>query len=401
MNLLYFTTEDLSSGLFDNQVLGHLYSFLERDPSTKITLFVINKPSRYFKHKNKIAAIKKSINIIYIPLSPPMRFYTSAIFLNKAYILFLSILFRLFVNPQSYDVIHCRHYLPSLVCKKLRLSNIHFDVRSLSLFEYVQADKIMQGSKNYEYWENQEKELVIYAQGISVVSRSMIPYLKQTSDEKIVYCPIIANPDKIYFCADFRRSLRESWGWSSATIYVYSGSFGLYGINKNYLAKLIRLIIASDPSAKFAFLLSNSNSEFTDFLIDYEFDAGNFNWSSVSPDDLYKYLSAGDIGIHALPPQLDSFSRLGTKIVEYWCCGLPTLINNNVGEASDITKKYKFGRVVDLDHHVPDVRDFFDFSKFDRSYIREKSLQIFDKNIVLKNYQRSYQNIIIRNGTDV
>ena len=401
MNLLYFTTEDIVSGLFDNQVLGHLYGLLESDPNARITLLVINKPSRYFKHKNKIAAIKENIDIIYIPLSPPMRFYTSGIFVNKAYIFFLSILFRLFVNPQNYDVIHCRHYLPSLVCKKLRLSNIHFDVRSLSLFEYVQADKIIKDSKNYEYWKNQEKELVTYAQGISVVSRSMIPYLKQTCDEKIIYCPIITNPDKIYFCADSRRSIRESWGWSSATIYVYSGSFGLYGLNKNYLAKLIRLIITSDPSAKFAFLLSNSSSEFTDFLFDYEFDPSDFNWSSVSPNDLYKYLSAGDIGIHALPPQLDSFSRLGTKIVEYWCCGLPTLINNNVGEASDITTKYKFGRVVDLDCHVPDMRKLFDFSEFDRNYIREKSLEIFDKHIVLKNYQRSYHNIINRNGTDV
>ena len=65
MNLLYFTTEDIVSGLFDNQVLGHLHGLLKSDPNAKITLLVINKPSRYFKHKNKIAAIKK-ILILFI-----------------------------------------------------------------------------------------------------------------------------------------------------------------------------------------------------------------------------------------------------------------------------------------------------------------------------------------------
>lgn len=394
MKVLYFTTEDINSSLFDNQVLGNLYALLDGEQNAEITLFVINKPSRYFKNKSKIAAIKKRIDIIYIPLSPPMRFYTSSIFLNKSYILFLSIVFRLFVKPQNYDVIHCRHYLPTLVCKKLGLTNIHFDVRSLSLFEYVQAGKIQHGSKTYDYWQNQEKELVTYAPGISVIARSMIPYLSQNSDKKITYCPIIADPDKVYFSPAFRQRLREDWEWSNSTIYVYSGSFGLYGLNKNYLAKLIDLIIDSDPRASFLFLLSNSHKEYADFVSKFKSDNCRFKYFSVSPNDLYKYLSAGDIGIHALPPQLDSFTRLGTKIVEYWCCGMPTLINNNVGEASEISKKYNFGYVVDLDHVTAGEIGPFDFSTFDRSYIREKSLEIFDKNRVLAGYQESYQAII-------
>ena len=51
MKLLYFTTEDIGSGLFENQVLEKLYGILERDPSINITLFVLNKPSHYLKHQ--------------------------------------------------------------------------------------------------------------------------------------------------------------------------------------------------------------------------------------------------------------------------------------------------------------------------------------------------------------
>ncbi len=397
MKLLYFTTEDIGSGLFENQVLENLYGILDRDSTIDITLFILNKPSHYFKNKSKLEVIKTRLKVISIPLSPPMRFYTSSIFLNKAYIVFISLIFRLFVNLNMYDVVHCRHYLPSLVCKYLNLKNIHFDMRSLSLFEYVQAGKISEDSKKYNYWLEQERDLVLYAAGVSVVSKSMISYLKQYSDKYISYCPIIVNPEKIYFCPDSRQQIREEWGWLNSKVYVYSGSFGLYGLNKSYLAKLINLIRLSDKSAKFMFLLSNSFDELDEFLENYNLLDIEYMYRSASPKTLYKYLSAGDIGFHSLPPQLDAFSRLGTKVVEYWCCGLPTLLNNNVGEAADLSNKYQFGYVVDIDGDLPIEFGSLNFSRFDRNYIRQKSLEIFSKTKVLDEYQNSYNNIIAQN----
>ena len=397
MKLLYFTTEDIGSGLFENQVLENLYGILERDPSINITLFVLNKPSHYLKHQFKLKIIKSRINLIYVPLSPPMRFYTSSIFLNKVYITYISLIFRLFINSDDYDVIHCRHYLPSLVCQNLGIKNIHFDMRSLSLFEYVQAGKIKRNSKEYNYWLKQEKDLVVYASGISVVSRSMITHLKQYSRRYISYCPIIVNQDKVYFCAESRKQIREEWNWLNSKVYIYSGSFGLYGLNKKYLAKLIKFIRHSDFRAKFIFLLSNSFEELNRFLSDYDLEDIHYKYHSVTPQTLYKYLSAGDVGIHALPPQLDAFSRLGTKVVEYWCAGMPTLINNHVGEAADLSKKYLFGHVVDLDSEEPVDVDVVNFSKFERNYIRQKSLELFSKTKVLEEYENSYNIIIAEN----
>ena len=395
MKLLYFTTEDINSALFENQVLENLWELLDQDPQIDITLFAINKPSRYFQHKSRLKELRNRFKLVYVPLSPPMRFYTSSVFLNQLYINYISLLFRLFIDITDFDLVHCRHYLPSLVCQKLGIRNIHFDVRSLSLFEYVQAGKIKENSKEYYYWLDQERDLVSFASGISVVSKSMIPYLESYTSRHISYCPIIVNPNKIYFSSFYRRVLREEWGFHDDTVYVYSGSFGLYGLNKEYLAKLIRRILCFDHNAKFLFLLSNSKQELLDFVSGFGLEDITYRYESPIPSELFKYLSAGDVGIHALPPQMDAFSRLGTKIVEYWCCGLPTVINNHVGEAADLSIKYQFGYVLDLDNDLSLDAQNIDFSTFDREYNRRESLALFAKGAVSREYQKSYRKIML------
>ena len=140
MKILYFTNQDIGSGLFDTQVYGNLLGLKKLNKNIKITLLVFNRPWKFFKHKSKVEEIKsKNINVIYLPLCPPMRYFTTSIFLNKLYVFYFSVIFKLLVKYKNYDLIHCRHYLPSLVCKSLGIKNILFDVRSLSLFENVQA----------------------------------------------------------------------------------------------------------------------------------------------------------------------------------------------------------------------------------------------------------------------
>ena len=393
MKILYFTNQDIGSGLFDNQVYSNLLGLKKLNKKHKITLLVFNRPWKFFEHQTKVDEIRNNnINVIYLPFCPPMRYITSSILLNKLYVSYFSFIFSFFVKYKNYDLIHCRHYLPSLVCKNLGLKNILFDVRSLSLFEYVQARKIKYKSKNYEYWLKQEEELINYVDGISVVSKSMIKYFKKYLPKRISYCPIIVDSDKIYFSNDERNKFRSEWGWTKNNVYVYSGTFGLYGLNKDYLFKLISLIISLDDNAKFLFLLSNDENEFNSFIKTNDFNKKNFKYYSVSSNVLYKFLSASDVGIHSLPKQLDSFTRLGTKVVEYWCAGLPTLINNNVGEASEISIKNDLGIVVNFEEINKITK--LDFSSFKRDEIRSKSLKLFDKRFVLKNYSQIYKNII-------
>ena len=275
--------------------------------------------------------------------------------------------------------------------------NFLFDARSLHIQESIQANKIVYKSKNYNFWLKEEQKLLANAAFVSVVSKSMITYFTSVLDRRIMYCPIIANFDILRFCNDYRSKIRVEFGWESKRIYVYSGSLGLYGINKDYLAKLIILIRSFDTNCAFMFLVSNSAKEVHLLLNQCNLDAETVYIADVKYEDMYKYLSAADIGIHALPRQLDSSTRLGTKVVEYWSAGLPVLINDNVGEAANLVHDLKLGKVLNLEYkyskeEFENVLFFLD--SMNRSSIRARTQSLFDVSQISQRYKDIYNEIV-------
>jgi hypothetical protein len=400
MSILYFTLEDVSSGLFDAQVVGYIKVLRARSPNINVKLLVLNRPWKFFDHRKKLKELKKlGIDVIYLPLLPVMRWYTLSPFVTNCYLAYISFIVQRFVSIEKFDLIHCRHYLPSMVITNLGFNNVLMDARSLHIQEYIQANRIEYNSKNYFYWLDRERQLLNTVKYVSVVSKAMITYYEKIVDRKIYYCPIIASFNDLEFCELSREIIRREVGWVDKSIFVYSGSFGLYGLNKEYLARLVRYIQNAHGDCKFMFLVSNPKSEVYDFMDYCGLTSDNVYTSNICNRELYKYLSAGDVGIHALPPQLDSATRLGTKIVEYWAAGLPVLINSNVGEAAVIVEEFELGSVINLDNLEinPDWSIVnFASSVESREKIRNSVIQIFDVNSVVSTYLNIYNTTLDR-----
>ena len=396
MKLLYFTTEDLNSGLFHSQVLGLLKAVRESQTKFQITILVFNQPWKIISHLKVLKLLKNEcIKVIYIPLLPPMRWYTSNFFISNLYLIYLTTISFLFVNFKKYDFIHCRHYLTSLVLIRLRYNNFLFDVRSLHVFEYIQAKKIKLNSATYNYWLNLERLIIQKAAAVSVVSKTMISYFESIHKRNYNFCPIIADFKIIKYCVTSRLLIRNQLEWNDKRIYVYSGSFGLYGLNKEYLAKMLKFILKYDNNARFLFLVSNHKIEVDNFLSINNFNPKIFHIKNTSYANMYTYLSAGDIGIHSLPNQIDGFSRLGTKIIEYWASGLPVIINNYIGEAARICKEYNFGKIIDLNFNQCDFELILaEINKLDRNKIIIDAEKLFSSYCIAKKYVNIYTNCL-------
>lgn len=397
MKTLYFTLEDIESGLFDSQVLITAAGIMQRNPEIEITLLVINRPWKALKVKLKIERIRsQGIGLIYLPLLPPLRWFSSAQIFTSLYISYLWLVLKLFVDLKQYKLVHCRSYLPALVIRKFRNINFLFDVRSLHAYEYVQANKIQVNSGNYNYWLENEKKLLRSAAAVTVVSKGMIGYLQDVVNRPIDYCPIISNYDLVYYDEVARNEIRAMLGWEKFNIYVYSGSFGLYGLNKTYLSRLMKLILERDSNARFLFLTSNAAAELALFLKDNGIDENLVFGKSLKLAQLTAYLSAADIGIHALPQQLDSFSRLGTKVVEYWSAGLPVIINDHIGEAAAICEQLQLGEVKSLETDGTSMLDMNieELLAMDRMRIRALTSELFSSAVVAKAYANIYSRIL-------
>jgi glycosyltransferase involved in cell wall biosynthesis len=119
------------------------------------------------------------------------------------------------------------------------------------------------------------------------------------------------------------------------------------------------------------------------------------NYKIINPklNEISSWLDSADIGLHALPIQLDSNTRLGTKVVEYWINGLPVIVNKNVGAAAEYIDKYKIGYVIEEDSKNINIK-INELLNYDRSYISNFAKNIFSAKHISLQYLQLYQDIL-------
>lgn len=352
MNVAYLTIEDISSGLFKTQVLDILEEISLQDDSIHFDILIINRPWHFIKHKFYIKKYRKeyksrNINFIYIPLLPPLRnslkYFLFSYFVTK----WLKIIYIYFLKIKKYDILHCRSYWPTIAVLNRQIPII-FDMRSLWVLENISTGDIIMNSKSHFYWKNIEINCIKRSFVSTCVSQSMLEYVKNisnTSKSKLI--PISVNANFFGHNLHNRSINRTKLEWDDNIVFVYSGSLGQSGINTNAIFSLINKILKLDVSFRVLIVTSEKFTHFKSIMDNYNINIDKYKIVNPNLNEISSWLDASDIGIHALPKQLDSSTRLGTKVVEYWINGLPVIVNQNVGAAVDYIKKNDVGYVVE------------------------------------------------------
>jgi glycosyltransferase involved in cell wall biosynthesis len=396
--LAYLTIEDISSGLFRTQVFNLLLSLTNNFPEIEIKIYCINgiwrlnKNIKSIKKLNLIIKNKNSkIKIIYLPFLPPLRNALKSAFYLKLVIQYLRLIFS-FIGLGKFNAIHIRSYWPLLAISYLGLKNIIFDPRSLWIHESVSSGDLVEGSNTHKLLLSLERVCVESSKIISAVSQPMVEHYKTVStNSHIKLIPIIFSESDFFYDARQRASVRYKLNIESNLVYVYSGSFGQSGVNIQAIFQLFELIL-EEKNSRLLILTNEKESVINKLIGDLGDNSKNVIVKSLEPQELNNFLSAADIGVHALPPQKDSASRLGTKVVEYWACGLPVLVNQNVGAAAAHIQKFnELGDVIDLGI---DSKSFHILSRrlksLDRNKISKYALDNFSAQIISPQYLEAY-----------
>jgi glycosyltransferase involved in cell wall biosynthesis len=350
MKITYVTIEDIRSGLFQTQIIDILEEICNKNSNIVYEVLVFNRPWFLFSHLKRLKELKNNSNsrivIKYFPLLPPLRHALSSYVYSVFVTSWLKIFLTLFISRSS-NILHCRSYWPTMSCIGFKKIPIVFDMRSLWPLENISMDLLKANSMCSKYWFELERECLNNAKVSTCVSQGMVSYCANiTIVDKLKLIPISVDVNKFKFSESFRRFMRDSLGLSDKLVFVYSGSFGQANINFPALRQLITFLLSSSEQA-FILFLTMEKKEKIDDLLKY-IPNFEYKYHLVNPsfDSMGNWLSLGDIGIHALPKQLDYQTRLGTKVVEYWANGLPVIVNEFVGAAADYIQNNQLGLVL-------------------------------------------------------
>jgi len=363
-NITYITIEDISSGLFISQVLTPLLAMAKNDSDRKFEIIAINRPWKLFNHIKSLKTFedlknRPNLKIKYLPLLPPLRKSAGNKLYSEFITRYISLILKIFSSRKN-NIIHARSYWPCAAAISSGLRNIIFEPRSLWTLENIAMGDIKENSKAEKYWNNLERKCSKISRKIVSINQPMSNYFikNYSNDKKNMVIPIIYSKDNFNFNDEERHLIRSNLNIENKLVFTYSGSFGMSHIGKLTISKIIKKIKASVSNAHFLFITPKFESD-TIKEITTEANLKNNQLTSVHPEHkkISSYLSAGDIGFHALPYQKDHFTRMGTKVVEYFAAGLPVIVNNYVGAAADLIKKNDLGFIINDEMKSTDIKN--------------------------------------------
>jgi glycosyltransferase involved in cell wall biosynthesis len=347
--ITYITIEDISSGLFRTQIIDLLKMVVNKS-DFNFEVIVLNVPWKNKRNKTRLEEYRSElsefpIKIKYFPLLPPMRYCMKSTLYLVSAILFISCILK-FVISRKTKILHCRSYMATLCANIVSNKPVLFDMRSLWVLENISAGNIKNDSLDHRCWSYIERYCLKNSVVSTVVSQWMIEYLSSivaSSDYRLI--PIGVDTSNFFYNKNSAEPLKLKLGIGNELVIIYSGSLGLSGVNVKALGDLVEKIVLTKVKFKLV-LITNESEKIVNSALKYM--PANIDSVVISPNqkDINCWLSIGDIGIHALPRQLDSRSRLGTKVVEYWANGMPVIVNNNVGDAVGYIEEREVGIVL-------------------------------------------------------
>lgn len=223
-----------------------------------------------------------------------------------------------------------------------------------------------------------------YAKALIVPTRAVRTLaMEQAPRGKVVLQAITIDVEAARFSAEAREELRREYGLGRAITLVYVGKFGgIYHSIDAYLHFLEQLVNV-DPDLRF--LVISQAAEIERILahaLYLRLQDHLVLQPPVPPESLHRYLSAGDLGVVAIPPTPSQVFRTPVKSAHYWAAGLPLIIPKGVSDDAVIAASDGAGIVV-ADIPVADptsfIRDVRSLLAGDRDALRAHCMEVARK----------------------
>lgn len=245
------------------------------------------------------------------------------------------------------DVVHGRSYLPTAVCDAVAAlsprAKLLFDCRGMIGDEYVDCGYWRRESLEYRLVKAYERRLFRRSDGIVVLTRALRDWLRQDGllgpRPTIEVVPCCVDMKRFRPSAAARARLRAELGLGDRLTVVYAGSLGTWYLEPE-MAAFARAFRERARAAgrEFAFvcLTPSDPSSLRRQLEAAGVPGDEVTVRKVPPREMPDHLAVGDVGLSFIQ---SCFSKMGsspTKVAEYLACGLPVVVNGDIGDQRDL-----------------------------------------------------------------
>lgn len=262
---------------------------------------------------------------------------------------------RRIMRREGVSLLHARNHVPAVMCalaRKLQGGQLVFDIRGFMPEEYTDAGVWPENGYLYKGLKRVERYLLRVADAFVLLTEKahdiVFPGCSDTDSlgrpiEVIPCCVDFARFEKVEQTS--RESLRAELNLTHRRVIVYLGSFGGWYMTDE-MTDFLRVAHKQDP-ATFSMILTQSPRQMVvDQLASLGIEQGNFLVTQVTPDEVPRYLKAGDIAISFIKPCYSKQSSSPTKIAEYLASGLPVVCNAGVGDLDELIEENNVGTLL-------------------------------------------------------
>ena len=255
---------------------------------------------------------------------------------------------------QRPDIIHCRSYVATILALFMKLFyrdlKVVFDPRGFLPEEGVVMRRWEHSSITFRIWKLVERHLLRRSDKVVALSE---PFADRISEMvKEAKCVVIyANADVQEFkrAQQFRDFKRRELDLEGKTVFVYNGSLHAWH-DPSLLAHVYRTLSQSLGHTKLLVITGYDKDKLEAVFRGNGLCTEDFLIVAAEPSEVPGYLVTGDFGLIPLrqisetdPMAVVADTMVGTKVAEYLACGLPIIVNKNVGGMKSLMEQYRIG----------------------------------------------------------
>jgi glycosyltransferase involved in cell wall biosynthesis len=403
--ILYISHDGMTDSLGQSQVLPYLCGLSKL--GYQFHLISLDKEEKFKTLSNTIYSICKENGISWHPVTytktPPV--------LNTLYDLYRMRKIAIKLNSEfSFDMIHCRGYLPTLIAQSLKDKwgiPLIFDIRGFWINERVDGN--IWNLKNpifnliYSTLKKREKTLFSNSETVISLTRKAIPVIHQIQGGEIKsqlteVIPTCVDTD--YFSVkninqDKRDQIIEKYKIKQNDFVLsYLGSLSTWYLPDEMFDFFKRLLIRK-PDAKFLIITQDDHEPYKALAVKKGIPLSQVILIAAIRSEVPTLLSLSSASLFFIKPAFSKVASSPTKLAELLSMQIPVICNGGIGDTEEIVRESDTGIICnEFNDSTYDkaIEEFFNNKNLTNGErLRDKSIELFGLKMGVMKYAAVYK----------